>query len=244
MPAEPESEQPIYQQIARALEARIVSGALKPGEQLPSERQLSEELGASRMTVRQALRILSSKGLIETRTGSGTFVGHRRIEQQLSALNGFTEAMNRRGLKTSSIVLGASTVPAEEAIASALGIADRSPVHRLIRVRLVDGEPVAMETTEIPALYVPDLLERADYATTSLYGVLRKQGLSPTDAEQSLTAGHPDRATALALQITETTPVLKLTRRTFDQHRRPIEFVRSTYRGDTFVMSVHLSLGN
>jgi GntR family transcriptional regulator len=115
-------ERPIYQRISDDLEARIVSGALLPGERFPSERQLSEEHGASRMTVRQALRTLAERGLVETRNGLGTFVGSRRIEQPLNTLSGFTDAMARRGLAASSIVLGTGTAPADAEAARALGI--------------------------------------------------------------------------------------------------------------------------
>jgi GntR family transcriptional regulator len=236
-------ERPIYQRISDDLEARIVSGELLPGERFPSERQLSEEHGASRMTVRQALRTLAERGLVETRNGLGTFVGLRRIEQPLNTLSGFTDAMARRGLAASSIVLGTGTAPADAEAARALGVGERTEVHRLVRVRLVDGEPVALETTEIPVVLVPNLFALADFGRDSLYAALRGEGIVPTTAEQTLAAAHPDPSTAVALKITTTTPVLTLTRRTVDQRGRPIEFVRSTYRGDTFVMTAQLSLG-
>jgi GntR family transcriptional regulator len=235
-------ERPIYLRISEDLEARILSGELAPGDRVPSERQLSEEHGASRMTIRQALRMLADRGLVETRNGLGTFVGHRRIEEPLDTLSGFTEAMARKGLAASSLVLGTGTAKADEDCARALGVADRTEVHRLVRVRLVDGEPVALETTEIPVALVPDLFDLADFGSSSLYAALRAKGIAPTTAEQRLSAGRPDRQTALALRIPEDTPVLLLSRRTADQRGRPIEFVRSTYRGDTFVMTARLSL--
>ncbi len=114
----------------------------------------------------------------------------------------------------SSIVLGTGTAPADAEAARALGVGERTEVHRLVRVRLVDGEPVALETTEIPVVLVPNLFALADFGRDSLYAALRGEGIVPTTAEQTLAAAHPDPSTAVALKITTTTPVLTLTRRT------------------------------
>lgn len=235
---------PLYQRIASSFAARIASGALKVGDRLPSERQIAENLGASRMTARQALKLLERRGLVETRTGRGAFVTPPQIEQQLSTLRGFTEEMQRGGRTASSIVLDAGIGFADMEAAAALGVPERSPVHRLVRVRLADAEPVGLERTEIPAALAPNLLDEADFATESLYRVLRERyGLHPSEAEQTLWSAHPDAASATALSISRQSPVLILTRRTLDAERRPLEYVRATYRGDCFVMRVNLTLG-
>jgi GntR family transcriptional regulator len=117
-------------------------------------------------------------------------------------------------------------------------------VHRLVRVRLADAEPVGLERTEIPAALAPKLLDRADFTTDSLYRVLREDyGIYPSEAEQRLWSAHPDASSAAALGIPMQSSVLILTRRTLDATRRPIEYVRSVYRGDCFVMRVNLTLG-
>jgi len=235
-------QQPLYQRIANDLAERIASGLLKVGERLPSERQMAEELGYSRMTARQALKVLERRGLVETRTGRGAFVAHPQIEQQLSTLSGFTEDMQRGGRVASSIVLDAGVGAADLEAANALDIAEHAPVHRL--VRLADAEPVGLERTEIPAALAPKLLDRADFTTDSLYRVLREDyGIYPSEAEQRLWSAHPDASSAAALGIPTQSSVLVLTRRTLDATRRPIEYVRSVYRGDCFVMRVNLTLG-
>jgi GntR family transcriptional regulator len=237
-------QQPLYQRIANDFAAQIASGTLKVGERLPSERQMAEELGYSRMTARQALKVLERRGLVETRTGRGAFVAHPQIEQQLSTLSGFTEDMQRGGRVASSIVLDAGVGAADLEAANALGITEHAPVHRLVRVRLADAEPVGLERTEIPAALAPKLLDRADFTTDSLYRVLREDyGIYPSEAEQRLWSAHPDASSAAALGIPMQSSVLILTRRTLDATRRPIEYVRSVYRGDCFVMRVNLTLG-
>ena len=239
-----DTTRPIYLRIAQDIEGRIQSGALEVGARVPSERALAEELGTSRMTARQALQHLVGKGLLETRSGLGTFVGEQRLETQLSTLIGFSEEMARSGHAASSVILFAETVSADDACSGALELGPRARVHRLVRVRLADAVPVAVETTELPAAMAPDLLNRADFSRESLYAVLRRDyGRVPTEAEQTMAAGHPDAMAARALSIAADAPVLKLTRCTYDAQRTPIEFVRSTYRGDSFLLRAHLTIG-
>ncbi len=234
---------PLYLKIASDLEAEISTGALRPGEKIESERTLSERTGVSRMTARQALRHLISKGLVETRPGHGTFVGSRKVEQRLETLSGFTEEIRRQGRQTSSVIVASATRRADETTAKALSLPASAQVHSLTRVRFVDGAPVALETTDIVAGMAPGLLERADFRSTSLYDTLRSEfDIVPTIAEQTLMAGLADANIARTLATEVGSPVLTLTRLTRDQSGNAFEYVRSTYRGDFFVMRVNLSL--
>lgn len=240
-----ETEQPIYRQIASSLEADIASGKLKEGDKLPSERVMAETLGISRMTARQALRHLTDRGILVTRTGHGTFVGQPLIQQKLSTLTGFTEEMERQGRKSSSIVVESDLRPADRPCAAALNLPVGGQVLRLVRIRLVDGKPVAIETTEIRADIAPGLLDVADFAHELLYRILRNNfGVNPATAEQTLEASLASPAVGRTLEIAEGAAVLKLTRLTFDAKGNPFEYVRSIYRGDSFVMKVDLTLGD
>jgi GntR family transcriptional regulator len=235
---------PKYRLIADSLATEISTGRLKAGDQIPSERVIAEEFGISRMTVRQALRHLAERGLVETRVGQGTFVGAPAIQQQLSTLTGFTEEMERQGRSAASLVVEAARRPPEAETAAALGLPAQAEVWRITRVRLADGEAVAIETTEISAAMAPDLLQRADLARTSLYGTLRAHyALTPATAEQTLAAASADPSVAATLGIPVGAPVLRLTRLTRDTEGRAFEHVRSVYRGDVFVMKVRLDLG-
>ena len=234
---------PIYRRIASRLEADIVAGRLKAGDKLPSERTMAAQLGISRMTARQALRHLTNKGMLETRVGQGTYVGQPVIEQKLATLTGFTEDMSGRGRKASSIVVQSEARKADKICVSALSLPTNADVYRLVRIRLVDGNPIALETTDIRADRAPGLLNMADYARDSLYQTLsRNYRIIPASAEQTLVAASADAATAPPLKLAEGDPVLKLTRLTFDEMGNPFEFVRSVYRGDSFVMKVDLSI--
>jgi len=238
------SATPKYRQVADRLAADISAGRLKAGDQIPPERAIAEDLGISRMTVRMAMRHLAERGMIEARVGQGTFVGAPAIQQQLSTLTGFTEEMERQGRKAGSIVTEASRrLPAPET-AQALGLTAGAEVWHIARIRLADGEPVALETTEVVADATPGLLDRADFGRASLYAVLREgYGLRPATAEQTLAAAAADAGVALPLGIAVGAPVLRLTRLTRDAEGRAFEHVRSVYRGDAFVMKVRLDLG-
>ena len=232
-----------YRQIASALEADIVSGRLKAGEQIPSERAMAAQMGISRMTARKALQELATRGMLETRVGHGTFVGSTAIQQELTALSGFTQDMERQGRMTSSIVVDAEHGSPTVQAGQALGLSGSDAVYRLTRLRLADGVPVAFECTEIDAARTPDLFNKADFATASLYASLKHHySIIPATAEQTLEATLADAATALRLKINAGAAVLRQTRLTRDAKGHPFEFVRSTYRGDAFVMKVQLTV--
>jgi GntR family transcriptional regulator len=237
------STKPKYRRVADSLAEDILAGRLKAGDQIPSERVIAEEYGISRMTVRQALKHLADRGMVEARVGQGTFVGASRLQQQLSTLTGFTEEMEKQGRSAASIVVEAAPRSADAETAQALEMPAGGIVWRIARVRLADGEPVAIETTEVVAAMTPGLLERADFGRTSLYDTLRRHyGLRPAVAEQTLAATSADASVALPLGIEVGAPVLSLTRLTRDTEGRAFEYVRSVYRGDAFVMKVRLDL--
>jgi GntR family transcriptional regulator len=237
------STKPKYRRVADSLAEDILAGRLKAGDQIPSERVIAEEYGISRMTVRQALKHLADRGMVEARVGQGTFVGASRLQQQLSTLTGFTEEMEKQGRSAASIVVEAAPRSADAETAQALEMPAGAIVWRIARVRLADGEPVAIETTEVVAAMTPGLLERADFGRTSLYDTLRRHyGLRPAVAEQTLAATSADASVALPLGIEVGAPVLSLTRLTRDTEGRAFEYVRSVYRGDAFVMKVRLDL--
>ncbi len=237
------STKPKYRRVADSLAEDILAGRLKVGDQIPSERVIAEEYGISRMTVRQALKHLADRGMVEARVGQGTFVGAPRLQQQLSTLTGFTEEMEKQGRKAASIVVEAAARTPDAETAQALELPAGATVWRIARVRLADGEPVALETTEVVAAMTPGLLERADFGRTSLYDTLRRHyGLRPAVAEQTLAATSADASVALPLGIEVGAPVLSLTRLTRDAEGRAFEHVRSVYRGDAFVMKVRLDL--
>jgi GntR family transcriptional regulator len=186
------------------------------------------------MTVRQALVALTQEGLIYGRVGKGTFISAPKIDQQFFALTGFTEDMQRRGQQPSSRVLKAMSHPASKEVASALQLEPETRVLNLVRLRLADGIPLAIECAFLPEHLCPDLLSH-DLARESLYDLLRNQyGWKLVRAHQTMEARLAIGEELRLLGMQPPAPVLALERITFVSENLPIEYVRSQYRGDRY----------
>lgn len=238
---DPQSPVPLYVQLKNALLKLIRSGSLKPHERLPSERELGEEYGISRMTARQALQALIREGLLYTRVGKGTYVGEVRLEQDRS-LTGFSQEMGQRGLKPSSIVLEASVIPASAEVATALSIDQNSGVIRLSRLRLASNQVIALEVVHIPQAVCPDLLNH-DFSTQSLYAVLREDyGIHLVTAEQTMESALADNHELQILQLKSPAAVLRMKRITSTEQGQVVEYTESVYRGDRFKLTTTLQV--
>lgn len=238
---DPQSPVPLYVQLKDALYRLIRKGILKPHDRLPSERELGEEYGISRMTARQALQGLVRDGLLYTRIGKGTYVGEIRIEQDRS-LTGFSEEMTRHGLKPSSIVLEACVIPASTEIASALAIDENSGVVRISRLRKANDELIALEIVHLPKDYCPDLLDH-DFATESLYQVLRQEyGIQLVTAEQTVEAALANETELQMLQLRPPAAVLRMRRITRSEQGKIVEYTDSVYRGDRYKLTAALQV--
>jgi GntR family transcriptional regulator len=230
------SEGPVYLRLASTLRGLIELGDLKGGDALPSERDLAQAAGLSRVTVRKALEVLGDEGLIERRQGAGSFVT-RQIEQPASVLIGFTDDMRRRGALAASRVIQQSIGLPDPSEILKLGLSPSDRVLRLSRVRLSDGEPLAIEHAVVPAGALGDAEVGA-----SLYGALKAQGNMPVRALQRVQAGIATPAEATLLNLTPGSPVLRIERRSFLANGRPIEVTVSAYRGDRYDFIAELSL--
>jgi GntR family transcriptional regulator len=230
---------PLYFQIKTQLLEAIERGQLKPGDRVPSERELTERYGVSRMTVRQALVELESQGYLHRVQGSGTFVNTPKLEQPLVALTSFTEEMYRRGLAPSSQLLSAQQVVPGRRAGQALAIPETEPVVRLERLRLASGQPMAVEVVHMPATLVPGLLDLD--LSSSLYTILKERyGFTLNRGMQSLEAVAARSSEAKVLGVKEGTPLLMLERVSRDQYGRQVEYTQSCYRGDRYRFTVEL----
>ncbi|MCC6615510.1 MAG: GntR family transcriptional regulator [Anaerolineae bacterium] len=226
------SVKPLYEQIKDHILRAIEKGVYEAGSRIPSERALSEKYGVNRMTVKKALDELVQMGYLDVRIGKGTYVSRPKIDQQLTALTSFTEDMAKRGQSASSRVLVAGYVPADVQEARILNIDPMTPLVFLIRVRLADDTPIAVERTKIIASYCHQIVEMYDFTRDSLYGVLRNvYGVHLAYAEQSIEARRATAEEAKLLQIEIGEPILQITRVTFSDGDKPIEYVRSAYCG-------------
>jgi GntR family transcriptional regulator len=209
------------------------------GSPVPPERTLSVEFGTSRTTVRQALQELVVEGRLERIQGKGTFVAKPKVAQELR-LTSYTEDMRAQGLEPTSTLLDIGYVLADEVLAERLAVKRGARVLRIERLRLANGEPMAIETTHLSGQRFPGL-RRLLARSTSLYAVLSQTyGIQLLEAEETIeTVPAPPREAHL-LGTDVGLPLLLLSRHSLDDSGKPIEYVRSLYRGDRYKFVAHL----
>ena len=231
---------PIYSQVKEFVREKIEAGVWPSGTLIPSERDFCEQFGISRMTVRQALGELVSEGLVVREKGKGTFVALPRLRQRLTRLSGFSDDMHARGKQPGATLLSIRLVPAKPSAARALGILPHEEIVVIERLRLADGEPLAIETSHLHFAGVEGLIGRDHVA--SLYQLLRDEfGVHPTRAEQEIEASWATTREEELLRLEHAAPVLRTRRTTYDAHGRPFEYAEAVYRGDRYTFFAELS---
>ncbi|ART76119.1 phosphonate metabolism transcriptional regulator PhnF [Sutcliffiella horikoshii] len=230
---------PIYYQLESYIKNQIEAGFILPGENIPSEREYAENYGISRMTVRQAINSLVNEGLLYRKKGSGTFVSEKKIEQPLQGLTSFTEDMQKRGMTPTSKLIHFEVIPANSFIANELKISEYAPVYEIKRIRLADGEPMALETNYLSANLVKGLTEEKVKASIYSY-VEEKLGLRITHAEQMIESVRATDDHEKLLNIEKNHPMLYIQRNTFLHDGTPLELVRSVYRGDRYKFQIKM----
>ena len=231
---------PAYLQLKACLKRAIDEGEIAPGAALPSERELAEVLGLSRMTVRRAFEELVSDNLVEQRQGSGTYVLPRRHEQIIDRVLGFSQEAAGLGFKAGSELLAADYLPADQHAADALGVDKGEAVLQLVRLRTADGEPLALQSAHLSPRFRDFPLEHLR-ESGSLYATLEhRYGVTPHGARQTVSARLPTRQECQLLGIGKEVPLLAMERVTFDAQGRAFEYVRSAYRSDKYQMALIL----
>lgn len=227
---------PIFVQISDAIRQQIEQGLLSVGAVLPSERHYAEQLQVSRMTVRAAQEILVREGLLVRRHGRGTIVAAAKINRSAAAFMSFTEDMQARGLAASSQVLAFWEEAGTAVTAAQLGLAPGTNVVFLERVRLADGEPLALERVYLPGERFGALLTK-NMAEHSLYAVLEHEfNCVPTVADETVEATLLSAADARVLAVGRHSPALLASRITRDADGVPVESVQTLYRADRYRM--------
>jgi GntR family transcriptional regulator len=223
-----------YREIERYLRTRV-EGA-RPGAPLPSEAELCERFSVSRMTVRQALQELTNDGLVERRRGQGTFVAQRPVHRRPGVFLSFTEEMNRRGMQATSRLLSAGMDDPRRPELLDLGLAPDSQVVRIVRVRLADGVPVALEDAAlVPEL--GDVLDE-DLGGGSLHSALERRGVIATRATGTITARLARGSETELLDLPPQSALLVELRVLFDQQGRVFERTETRYVADRYVIDV------
>ncbi len=224
---------PYYLQIKRWLLEQIEGGTLSPGDQVPSESELGQRFRLSRGTVRQALGELLAEGHLYLVRGRGTFVAEPSAPKwPISTFVSATDALEQQGITLETRSLNLSTWPCDARVATPLRLESGRPVVRLQRLRLVEGQPLMLDTSYLPEALAHDLLA-VDLNNRSLYHVLAEVcGLHIASVDRTLSARLADQAEARLLDIPLPSAVHVLEGTAYDMTGRPVEFSEAVLRSD------------
>ncbi|MFF9098454.1 GntR family transcriptional regulator [Streptomyces sp. NPDC014776] len=222
---------PMYEVIYQDLDRQLSSGTLRPGDRLPSEGEMAEHYGVSRMTVRQAVGRLTDERRLVRRRGAGTFVAdHQATFRKVHSLGPYSEDIGRGDAVIDTVVHLREVADAPEDVSDRLGLKPRQKVTRLLRLRVVDGQPAAIQDSWIPYGLAPSLADD-ELLDGSLYRTLVDRfGIRLTWAEQEVSAAAANAEQAALLQVPPGTPLIAITRLTHGDENGPVEFARSWSR--------------
>jgi GntR family transcriptional regulator len=218
----------------------IRTGALQPGAKLGGERDLARALGVSRSTVRQALASMERAGVVRRipGRGGGTFVGHPKVDRDLSRIVGVPALLRRQGMTAGTRVVSTALVRADEATGAALRLPADAYVLDVVRIRLADGIPLSLEHARLPAHRFPGLLELP--LGGSLYELLETHyGVRPDEAVEHIEVVQASRDEAAILDVAAAAPLLSITRTTCTAGGEPFEHSHDLFRADRTTITVH-----
>lgn len=221
---------PAYQRIQAKIRKTIEAGELRPGDAVPSERELARVHEVSLMTARHALASLEKQGAVERRPGVGTFVSAPKIH--FNKLMSYTEQMGSRSLTPGSKIILAKTVNDEHEVNARLALSPNSRVVKIERLRHVEGEPFALETCYLSAAQFSGLLS-SPLHRESLFATLERDynvELGYADEEVDATAADP--RTSELLGVPKREPLLRIRQVIYSTKGVVILYVLGLYRSD------------
>lgn len=214
-----------------------------PGYPIPSEKELQDLYGVSRMTVRQAVNELVNEGLVVKKQGKGTFVSFPKLSHNLPNLTSFTEDIRLKGLKPQARILNIDRGIYPK-IAQKMEVDGDTSFLNINRLRLINDEEVGIHDSYINYLVIEGTplasTETFDY-TGSIYEALENSGIIRTYAIETLEGGIADKGIAGMLGIKEGFPLLILERITYTGDNLPLEYVKMHYRADKYKYSIRLN---
>ena len=208
------------------------------GTAIPSERQLSADLGVSRLTLRAALDDLAREGYLVRRRGSGTYIQHPKIAQELT-MTSFSEDMRRRGMVPGSRTLSLARELAGARLGRALQVSPGDKILVIKRLRLADGETMAIEFLNVPRALLPTL-RRDALEGSSFYTLLQQEGVTIAAGVQTIEPTVTTQEEAEVLGVPLHAPAFLFERITESDRGEVVEFVRSVYRGDRYRLVTEL----
>jgi GntR family transcriptional regulator len=229
---------PLYYQLVEKIKV-MIDQQYTQGDLIPSETELMARYKVSRNTVRQAIDMLVRQGYVTRVQGKGTFVVSERNRYGLQKLVSFSEDMRRRGLHPDTQLLGLAKVDPPAHVALGLGLAESEQAYEIRRLRLADGEPMALGVTYLPCSLLPNLTEDM-IAKGSLFELINARTSSRIAyADRTIQPVTADAAQAALLQVPEGSPLMLVEGFTFLENDQPAECIAIYYRGDRYKFAYH-----
>lgn len=229
---------PKYWNVVEHVQNLITSDGLAPGAPLPSELELQRILGVSRGTVRKALDELTVAGLVERRSGVGTFVAPRRMPRALPELTTFSEHVRSIGMDPGTKILSHRVLPERNDFTD--DFPGGTTLVEWVRLRFVDGEPVGLHHLVLPEGISKRIRIDDPQLTSSLYERIEAVGIEIDTAQEHIVARVAVQSEAQALGIRTGTPILDVRRKTFNTSGAVVEVVQAVYRGDRYRYTILL----
>lgn len=234
---------PIYIQLEESIKAKIENKEYLPGEALPTERELTELYGVSRMTIRQAISNLVNKGVLYKIRGKGAFVSKEVIEKKLD-IESFSEDMMKRGFTPGSILIRFEKINYTDDIKEKLELEDDEEIYLLNRLRLADNEPIAIEYCYLPEKFFPDLI-KYNMVHCSLYRIMKEEyNIHFNYMKQSLRAISLNKKEADMLLGKPKGVGLISERLMYNIEGEPIEFTKTIYHSERYAFNMVLFNNN
>ena len=230
---------PLYYQIKEAIVERIRNGGLQPGDKLPTEAWFSEHFDVSRVTVRKALEELINDGVISRERGKGPVVAYPKISRRFNHLSGLYSELEQQNLTHTSRILLLEERKATSAEAAALGLETGSRVLFMLRLRLVEGRPLALQNVWLNKAYCEGLDFKL-VETGSLYKQFERIGVPVAEATQTISAHRPTAEECRLLGLDADSPVLFMQRTTKLQNGDAIEYAETSYVAYKYNISMTL----
>jgi GntR family transcriptional regulator, N-acetylglucosamine utilization regulator len=235
---------PLYLQLAEEILGGIKRGDLRPGDRVASEPELVKRHQVSRATAVRALEHLERTGVVRREQGKGTFVEEPRLVQRQPLLGSFTDQVGRLGHVATQRLVELGPLDREgETPPGSPWFGDGVELLRIVRLRLVDDEPVGLHTTALPC----EIAERAGIDESaflapdaSMYALLDAAGVRVVEAEEHLRAVPASQREAALLGLTAGTALMQVLRVSFGARGAPIEVTDARYAGERFDYSVSL----
>jgi len=234
---------PLYRQLADHIKKHISSGIYRPGDILPSEADYVRELNLSRTTVRLAFGLIANAGLVRREQGRGTTI-LSQMHSSLPLLSSFSEEARRYDREPSVELLGSREEPLSIEAAGALSLPSGTKVTKIIRLRMVDREPIGLAVSWLNTIKFPGW-RAVDHSTPSLYEAVEKQlGLTIRSAVQHIIADIAKDDEARRLRMKPGSPILRLMRTTFVHGEQdsavPVEYTEAAFNGSAYSVDVEL----